>query len=200
MVVSAQSRDAWLDVLQQLMPQGMAWSRDNDANQTKLLRALAKHLAELDTSCDSMAREMLPNQTQTLLEDYEQYLGLPECENASETITDRRQAVVMKDRRKGGLATWQIEQLAADLGFDVTVEEIFPHHCLRDCMYPLHPERYRHVLRVTVHNLPNARMTCLDHVLTPLVSNNAGILECTLNRYKLAGKYYEFIYEQQEAN
>ncbi|SKA75010.1 hypothetical protein SAMN02745132_04875, partial [Enterovibrio nigricans DSM 22720] len=76
------------------------------------------------------------------------------------------------------------------------VEEIFPHHCLRGCTYPLYEEKYRHLLRIRVKGITQAYATCLDDCLTPLVSQTAAILECTLNQFKLGGKYYEFIYEE----
>lgn len=195
MVISAQNSDAWLSVLQQLMPQGLAWNKEQTSNQTKLLRALAIALAETDSECDEIEMEMVPSNANILLSDYETYLGLPECDSQGETITDRRTAVVTKDKMKGGLATWQIEALAADLGYTITVTETWPHHCLRSCTYPLWPQRYRHILTITVYGIPSVHFTCLDSVLVPLLSGDAQILECMLNKYKMAGKYYDFIYE-----
>lgn len=194
-VESAQSVDAWLDVLQQLMPQGEAWPRDEEAAQTKLLRALAKHLADLDAEAAKLQFEMIASQANLLLPEYEQYLGLPECGEEQQTMEERRRAVELKDKRKGGQATWQIEQLAADLGFEVVVHEHFPHHCLRDCLTHIYPERYRHVLDIDVLTGPEGRFTCIDNVLIPLTTGNRSP-ECVLNRYKLAGKYYDFYYKE----
>ena len=91
-----------------------------------------------------------------------------------------------------------IQKLAEDLGFTVQVDETFPHHCLRSCIYPLWEQKYRYILRVTVYGIPGAYMTCLDDVLTPLLTSDAGVLECTLNRYKLGGLYYEFYYANEQ--
>jgi uncharacterized protein YmfQ (DUF2313 family) len=193
--LNAQSTGAWLDVLQQLMPRGAAWNTTVDSHQAQLLRALAKALANTDALCDTIRLEMLPSQTHLLLEDYETYLGLPDCTSQGQTFIERRNAVVTKDHIRGGLATWQIEALATDLGFTIRVEEIWPHHCLRTCSYPLYAARYRHVLKVTVTEMPNVRFTCEDSVLVPLLSNDALVLECMLKRYKLGGKYYEYIYQ-----
>jgi uncharacterized protein YmfQ (DUF2313 family) len=74
-----------------------------------------------------------------LLDEWEEYLELPECEQASGTVDDRRRAVVEKYHRKGGLAPWQIEAVAAALGFIIRVNVILPtiacvaacHHCTR---------------------------------------------------------------------
>lgn len=192
--ITAQNTEAWLDVLTQLMPRGIAWINQTDSGQTKLLTPIAKAFAQTDALCDTMAAEILPSRTYLLLDEREKYLGLPECGNGAKTVPARRDAIVTKDKQQGGLATWQIEAFAADLGFDIKVEELWPHHCLRSCVAPLIPRRYRHILRVTVLNVPSAKMTCLDNVLTPLSSSDARVLECTLNKYKIGGKFYEFIY------
>ncbi|WP_281544658.1 putative phage tail protein [Grimontia sp. SpTr1] len=196
-VTRAQSTDAWLDVLQQLMPQGIAWPRDMDANQTRLLRALATSLADIDALTDALQQETTPEQSHLLLSEYEQYLGLPECAEKEQTISSRRAAAESKDRLKGVQSAFHIEEIAARSGFNIKVREQFPHHCLRDCNTPIYPERYRHVLDIDVFTSPSARFTCLDTILTPLNSGESSP-ECLLNRYRLAGKYYDFFY--REAN
>ena len=104
--VSAQNEAAWLDALTQLMPRGLAWNNQTDSGQTKLLTPIAKALAETDLECDKVAAEILPSNT----DEREQYLGLPECEFQGQTLVERRNALVTKDKQQGGLATWQIEE------------------------------------------------------------------------------------------
>lgn len=194
--LTAATADAWLDILWQLMPKGWAWNRDPKSDQSLLLASLANALADVDADCDAVALEVLPSQAFLMLDEYETYLGLPECEaGIQSTVETRRNAIVTKDKLSGGLATWQIEQLASDLGFNITVTEHFPHHCLRNCMYPLYEQKWRHMLMITVNDIPDVHMTCLDNVLTPLISNDARILECTLGKYKMAGKYYLYDYQ-----
>ncbi|WP_157515816.1 putative phage tail protein, partial [Grimontia marina] len=96
-VTRAQSTDAWLDVLQQLMPQGIAWPRDLEANQTRLLRALATSLADIDALTDALQQETTPEQSHLLLGEYEQYLGLPECIEQSLSLSERQATAVEKD-------------------------------------------------------------------------------------------------------
>ncbi|MEI8607802.1 DUF2313 domain-containing protein [Enterovibrio sp. Hal110] len=104
-VTAAQSTEAWLDVLQQLMPQGLAWPRDDEANQTKLLRALAKQLADIDAQADALQQEMTPANARELLDEYEQYLGLPECGAPQQKTAERQAAAVEKDQRKRPFAS-----------------------------------------------------------------------------------------------
>ncbi|MGT0149966.1 putative phage tail protein [Vibrio metschnikovii] len=143
-----------------------------------------------------MLLEMRPMTTLQMLPEWEGYLALLECSTTNQTIESRRAAVVEKYYRKGGLQPWNIEKLAANLGFDIEVQELYPHHILRGCNYPLYEEKYRHVLRIYVKGITQAYATCVDDCLTPLVLQTAAILECTLNRFKMAGKYYEYYYQE----
>ncbi|MDD2342288.1 MAG: DUF2313 domain-containing protein [Tolumonas sp.] len=190
----AHSVDQWGDALLQQMPRGKAWPRDPDAYLPKYVRGFAKRLADLELSADGLLLEMRPETTVQLLPEWETYLGFPECEVTEQSFERRRAAVVEKYHRKGGLQTWQIEQIAAALGFTVKVYEQWPHHVLRDVNYPLYPASTRFVLRVDVYGIPEERFTVLDNVLTPLRGNAPLILECVLNRLKLAGFYYDFNY------
>ena len=192
--IGAQNKAAWLDVLQQLMPRGIAWNDEISSIQTKLLMPLANALATTDAECEAVAIEMEIKNALLLLPDYETYLGLPECDNLSLTTLERRKNIITKDKLNGGLATWQIESLAKELGFDIKVEEIWPHHCLRSCIAPINQQYWRHTLKVTVLSVAVNRFTCIDSILSPLINNDARALECLLNKYKMAGKYYDFHY------
>lgn len=186
--------DEWHDVLLTQLPRGRAWPRDPDADLPRYVRGFAERLRAAELSNEELLREMRPETTVLLLPEWEDYLGLPECNINNPTFESRRAAVVEKYHRKVGLQTWQLQALALTLGFTVTVNEIWPHHILRDVTYPLYAARYRHVLEVVVHNMPSGRMTVLDNVLTPLITSQAAALECLLTRYKLAGKSYDIIY------
>ena len=190
----AHSVDEWLHALQQVMPRGKAWPRELNADLTRFLRALARRLSRVESNGDALLTEMRPETTFQLLSDWETYLGLPECELDSDTIEDRRRAAVEKHHRKGGLAPWQIEDVAKALGFTITVRVFLPHHCMRSCMYPLYPARYRWLLQIEVKDMQGGRFTCMDNVMTPLISNRVRNLECVLSKYRLAGSGYEYIY------
>ena len=190
----AHSVDEWLGALWQVMPRGKAWPRDNDSVLTQFLRALARRLSQTEFDAERLLPEMRPETTFLLLEEWEEYLALPECEQASGTIEDRRRAVVEKYHRKGGLAPWQIEAVASALGFTIRVNVILPHHCLRSCMYPLYPARYRWILQIDVLGISGGRFTCIDNVMTPLLSDRARELECVMTKYRLAGTAYDYVY------
>ncbi|ENM3953878.1 YmfQ family protein [Vibrio cholerae] len=190
------SVEQWSNSIMQQMPRGVIWQRETTLDLYKYAAGYAPRLEAAEISAEGLLFEMRPETTLQMLPEWEDYLALPECNAGKQAIESRRAAVVEKYHRKGGLQAWNIEKLASDLGFDVEVQELFPHHCLRGCDYPLYEEKYRHILRIHVKGITQAYATCLDDCLTPLVSQTAAILECTLNRFKMAGKYYEYIYEE----
>lgn len=100
----AHNVDDWLHALQQVMPRGKAWPRELNANLTKFLRAFAARLSRVEGDADSLLEEMRPETTTQLLTDWEEYLGLPECQPLSSTISARRRDAAEKHHRKGGLA------------------------------------------------------------------------------------------------
>lgn len=189
------SVSTWTDVLQQLMPRGRAWSREPTSDLHKLVESISPRYQRAENNSQKLLNEMRPEATQQLLPEWEEYLGLPECGSTAQSFELRRCAVVEKDHRKGGLQTWQIEQLAAALGFTVKVYEKWPHNVLRGVDYPLYSASTQFVLQVDVYGIPEERFTVLDNVLTPLRGNAPLVLECVLNRLKLAGFYYDFNYE-----
>lgn len=191
----AHAVEQWHEVLLQQMPRGRAWPRDPESDLAKYVLGFAKRLVDCEISADRLYLEMRPETTVQLLPDWEEYLGLPECAVPNQTFESRRQAVIEKYHRKGGLQTWQIEALALALGFTVEVREHFPHHVQRPVIYPIWPNRWRYTLEVVVFGLPDGRFRVTDTVITPLKTQTALLLECTLSRYKLGGFTYDFIYE-----
>lgn len=180
------------------MPRGKAWPRELNADLTRFLRALALRLSRVENDSNALLNEMRPESTFQLLPEWENYLGLPECDLPPGTVEARRLAVVEKYHRKGGLASWQIEAVAAALGFTVKVNVILPHHCMRSCMYPLWAARYRWILQIEVLSITGGRFTCLDNVMIPLISDRARELECLMTKYRLGGTAYDFIYLGEE--
>ncbi|UQV24072.1 YmfQ family protein [Vibrio sp. J383] len=191
--------EAWTGSIMAQMPKGILWDRAPDSNLVKYAQGYAPRLVQAEDNANNLLLEMRPETLYQTLAEWEEYLGLPECvAEPNSNFEYRRLAVIEKYHRKGGLQAWNIQKLAEDLGFTVQVDETFPHHCLRSCIYPLWEQKYRYILRVTVYGIPGAYMTCLDDVLTPLITSDAGVIECTLNRYKLGGLYYEFYYANEQ--
>ncbi len=90
----------YLQQLQALLPQGIAWSREPDANLTKLLSTLASEYLRLDERGGELVEDALPTHTVEMLPDWERVAGLVVDENAS--IEYRQRQLVNKLNFHGG--------------------------------------------------------------------------------------------------
>ena len=119
--------EGYLAQLQALLPPGSAWTRDPDAELTKLLRALAEELARVDGRVEDVLAEADPRTSLELLEDWERVTGIPEpCAVAASNLAERRGAVWAKLIATGGQHRQYYIDLAAALSVDVTIFEFLP--------------------------------------------------------------------------
>ena len=100
----AHSVTEWLTALQQVMPRGKAWPRDNDADLNRFLRALAERLTRVEYDASRLHVEMRPETTLQLLPEWEQYLALPECRHHNGSPPPGRGGEIPPQRRAGNLA------------------------------------------------------------------------------------------------
>jgi len=114
--------------LKALLPPGRAISRDGGAQIEKLLDAMAEELARLDLRGEDMTFEANPLSTNELLPDWERVAGLPDtCGGAqSETLQGRRADLVAKLASVGGQTPAYFIQVAAKLGYTITITEFNP--------------------------------------------------------------------------
>lgn len=113
--------------LQALLPPGAAWTREADATFTRLLQSLADELARVDARADDLLREVLPGSTVETLPEWERMAGLPErCVPADQTFAERRAALVSKVTQTGGQSPQYYIDIAAALGYPITITEFAP--------------------------------------------------------------------------
>ncbi|MFZ8595599.1 putative phage tail protein, partial [Klebsiella quasipneumoniae subsp. similipneumoniae] len=72
------STDDYLKALQALIPSGRAWTRDKNAVQTAVLRALARSFQRSDNDAQSLLSGAFPKTATIMLTDWENTLGLPD--------------------------------------------------------------------------------------------------------------------------
>jgi uncharacterized protein YmfQ (DUF2313 family) len=89
---------------------------------------MADELARLDARSQQLAVDWLPSQAIELLTDWERALALPDnCyPDQSQTLEQRQIAAVEKFTRLGLQTPAYFESLAAQMGYNVAVEEYFP--------------------------------------------------------------------------
>lgn len=78
----------------ELLPRGLAWDPEDPVRRS-LVAAQMTELSRVDVRAGNLERELDPNKTFALIDDWEQELGLPECVKPV-TLEARRAAVVAK--------------------------------------------------------------------------------------------------------
>lgn len=182
-------------LLKALMPQGLAWS---GPETEKLLSGWADELARLDSRSHDLVNELDPNTTQELLLDWERLLGLPEpCTQLGQSVQARRAAIIAKLRYRGQQTKAFLIELAALIGYTVTIEELTPFTCgVSSCGQALTIDRIRYFFEVyapldTIRYFRTGTNTSGD----PLRDFGNDDLECIINHHKPAHTTAVFIYQ-----
>lgn len=189
-------KESYLNAALQLLPIGFAWNRALDSNFAKLLTPRAEQLEVVNTLAHRLIDERLLSNAFLLLDDWEAFYGLPECSEIN-TIETRRAALVAKDNEVGSFNKYYLEELAKQNGYAIKVIAHYPHHCMRDCIYPLYPQEnaWRVFIYATSSNIRN--MSCLDDVMNELVMIERSKIECFLKRFCYSHLEMVFIYEEE---
>ncbi|MCZ5371667.1 DUF2313 domain-containing protein [Escherichia coli] len=103
----AHSVTEWLTALQQVMPRGKAWPRDNDADLNRFLRALAERLTRAEYDASRLHVEMRPETTLQLLPEWGAIsgaTGMRNCRHHNGSPPPGRGGEIPPQRRAGNLA------------------------------------------------------------------------------------------------
>lgn len=189
--------DQYAEQLDALLPQGLAWPRESDARMRALTRGLAEEFARVDARGDDLLREVLPNTTVEMLEDWERAAGLPDtCVATTQTLQERRNAILSRLANTGGQSRAFFIELAAYLGFTITITEFRPFMAgIGRAGDALYGEEWRHAWRV---NAPQTTIIAFRAGLSaagePLRKWGNELLECVFNRVKPAHSVLLFGY------
>ncbi|WP_236189304.1 YmfQ family protein [Pseudomonas pharyngis] len=118
----------YLEQLKALLPPGQAFPRESDTTLHDLLDGMSIELARVDGRGEALPLEANPASTNELLTDWERVAGLPDkCSGVlEETLQGRKSALLAKLTSTGGQSPAYFIQLAASLGYTVTIEEYRP--------------------------------------------------------------------------
>jgi uncharacterized protein YmfQ (DUF2313 family) len=121
----------YLKVLQQLLPPGLALTRDPSSNLTALLSAFAEVLVGVDASVAGLYDEADPRTTSQLLPDWERVCGLPDpaVAGAAQSLVERRAWLLLRLTSIGGQSAAYFIALAAQLGATITITKYQPWGC-----------------------------------------------------------------------
>ena len=184
-------RDAGL----QLLPRGYAWDKELGSENAKLHLGFGYEFSRIESAGELLLKEVIPSDAMLLLKEWEEFAGLPDCSiDETATVEMRHQALSAKIKMTPSLCSKFLEKIAADRGYTIKIVDRYPHHCMRDINYPLHPWHNWWTVYVQVFNYASHYMTVLDNVNTYLKVSDYGDLQCLLERYKPA--HINLIYEE----
>lgn len=199
------SVDAYAAQLRALLPQGAAWSRDPNSTLGRLLHGIAEELARIDGRGAALLEEADPRTTLELLADWERMAGLPDtCFGQPDNIPERQVALTSRLTSVGGQSRAYFTELAASLGYSVSIDEFSAFRCGDTCGKPCFDDQWAHVWRMNIlplsYDLPEdqfyiAQFRCGDSCGKPLRGWGAINLECLVNRFKPAHSAVLFSYE-----
>ena len=191
----AMTADDYLQHLQALLPQGPAWPRDADADLTDLLRAFADEFARLDAKAERVLDEEDARTTSELLADWERVAGLPDpCTGLLDSISGRRAALVARLTNLGGQSRQFFIDLAAALGYSITITEFRPFTVQSDVNDPLCGIQWIFVWQVNAAQNTVRKFAVNSQVSEALASWGNTLLECAISRLKPAHTKVQFAY------
>jgi uncharacterized protein YmfQ (DUF2313 family) len=176
-----------------LLPQGPAWPRHALSTLVEACYGLADYWGFVDSrAADLLEIESDPRLTVELLPDWERAWGLPDpCVKTPQGIVARRQALLLKMTMLGGQSRQFFIDVAASLGYTITITEYLPYICgisrVGDTRWekdnPQDPTRYMWQL-----GPPEIRYYWTVHVnALSLTYFRTGISECGVDRLLAIG-------------
>lgn len=180
---------------QRLLPAGPIWPRHPEAVLTRLLAGFADFLAVVDADARTFIEEADPRTTQAFLEDWEKETGLPDiCSGLAETMAERRDQVVARLVARGGQSAAYFIEVAAALGYAVTIEEHFTLTCADPCDGCLNPWPWPRTWTVHAPAETIRDLSCNGASDEPLRTWGNQPLECALSRWSPAHTNVLFAY------
>ena len=147
---------------------------------------------------DQVLIELDPRTCAQTLSDWERVYGLPEsctCQSGiTQSIAERRAALVAKVTMLGGQSRAFFTGLALALGYTITITEGSPYTSEMDTDYGVTDETYAFIWQVNSALYNQRDFTTDDDTEMALMVWGNTLLECVINRYKPAHTLVLFVY------
>lgn len=175
--------------LLKLLPQGIAWYFEDENNVPKILHAWADECEIIDGAVQAFLEDFFPDTTSAFLADWERVAGLPDpCSGLAASVALRRKELITKLTSVGGQTPQYFIDLAASLGYTITITEFNPFRVgISAAGDALYGEDWQHAWQINgVENEVEYFRTGQNAVGDPLANWGEGKLECLINRLKPA--------------
>ncbi len=189
------------DYLQQflrLLPRGRIWQRGWGLLQPQFLLTLMPTWVRLEQRASNLLVDAFPCSTTELLPEWMASLGLPDaCSGPLDTLQAQQAAVCAKFTARGGASQDYFIDIAAALGFVITIQVFAPFYASRNRVgQRLFSTGWAYVWQVTLPRSSSAIFfrTSVSRVGERLVSYDSSVLECLFAQYKPAHTVVIFNY------
>jgi len=168
-----------------LLPHGDAWPCTTESNFGQLMQPYADEFARISSMHDVVFNEMSTHTTAQMLDEYELDYGLPDCVLDAQTTLQRLNALMIKDDLVGGQDRQFFIDLAAQLGYAITIAEFNEANPGPPTAFqgvPLAGQDWNFVWQITADT--NITPRGYGSQYNERYSNtNSELLECTLRAY-----------------
>ena len=161
-------RAMYLRQLQGLLPPGSAFSRDEDAELTDLLRGASPEYARVHLRGEDLKNEMDPRTTVELLAEWEAAYGLPGVCDTPSTVSERQSVLTAKVVGRGAQTKALVEATALAAGFTAYAKHRGEFPAFRAGVSragdPLRSDEWAHYWELVIANPDNeneARLQCI---------------------------------------
>lgn len=187
--------DDYLTMLKKLLPRGAAWQFGTGSKFSDLLTAFADELVRVHKRAVDLVKECDPRYTSELLAEWEKVAGLPDpCTGALETQAERRDAIVARLGEQGGQSRQFFIDLAAALGYTVTIDEFNPFVAGDNAGDAVAGDAWQFAWQVNAPETTIEYFTAGSNAGEPLATWGNTELECAIERAKPAHTNVIFAY------
>lgn len=180
-----------------LLPRGLIWPKDLNSVQAQVMGSLAPTYWRVAQAAVDLIADSFPATVIDMLTEWQLSLGLPDpCAGPAPTLVQQRQQIVARLTDSGGQSIPYFVNLAAQLGYTITINNLAPFRCGQSsCTHPLGDSDWMFVWQVnapqfTVQPFLAGQSTAGD----PLSSDGNGVLECELEERQPAHSILQFNY------
>jgi len=114
----------YFEAAKRLCPTGPAWKLDEPLIFSALLKAIAQSFTDFDVYLQNLLAEIHPQTSVIMLPVQEQIYGVGGTLGYPTTLQGRRNAILAKANAKGGQSPQFFINLASQLGFTITIDEL----------------------------------------------------------------------------
>jgi len=175
------------ELLLQLLPPGLAYSREAGSTHVDLIDAFAQELARLDARGDAVIEESDPRTADEIFGEWLQLAGIPDsCSALATTVEDERTQLLQKLSGIASQSRDAYQALAESLGYTARIAEFSMFVAGSKAGEPLYDEAWQNAFSVVIAAGANQAQAGIARAGDRIRTFEAGFLYCLLQKSKPA--------------